>query len=118
MPWCPDCHTEYDPGITRCADCGADLVQNDPASLAGPAPVLVYEAGTASEAQVVEATLESEGIPAFVQPTSMAFPGESIVHDSSPDLDVYVPADLAHEAEDVLREPPISEEELAEMAES
>lgn len=26
MPWCPNCKTEYQEGIEKCADCGADLV--------------------------------------------------------------------------------------------
>jgi hypothetical protein len=27
---CPQCHAEYRPGFTRCADCGVDLVQDQP----------------------------------------------------------------------------------------
>jgi len=28
MPWCPECKNEYKEGITKCADCGADLVDS------------------------------------------------------------------------------------------
>lgn len=28
MPWCPNCKFEYKEGITKCADCGADLVDS------------------------------------------------------------------------------------------
>lgn len=28
MPWCPNCKFEYKDGITKCADCGADLVDS------------------------------------------------------------------------------------------
>ena len=30
MPFCPHCHTEYTMGVTRCADCGVDLVDQLP----------------------------------------------------------------------------------------
>ena len=118
MPWCPDCRTEYDPGIAVCADCGADIVNELPPIRIGPPPKVVYIASTASEAKIVEATLESAGIPAFVQPTSVAWPGESITDFNSPDLDVLVPADRLIEAQAILREQPVDEEELERLADS
>ena len=30
--WCPKCKTEYIDGITKCADCGVDLVEELPAT--------------------------------------------------------------------------------------
>ncbi len=30
MPWCPNCKTEYQEGIEKCADCGSDLVDELP----------------------------------------------------------------------------------------
>lgn len=30
MPWCPKCKNEYVEGMTRCADCGSELVQELP----------------------------------------------------------------------------------------
>jgi len=78
----------------------------------------VYTAGTAAEAQIVEATLESAGIPAFVQPTSVAWPGESITDFDSPDLVVLVEADRLIEAQAVLNEQPVDMEELGRLADS
>lgn len=34
MPYCPNCQTEYVPGVTRCADCGVALVDHLPTSQA------------------------------------------------------------------------------------
>ncbi len=31
MPWCPKCKTEYREGFKICADCGSELVLNEPA---------------------------------------------------------------------------------------
>lgn len=118
MPWCPDCKTEYDPGIAVCADCGADLVDELPQIRIGPPPEVAYVANTAAEAQIVEATLQAAGIPAFVQPTSVAWPGESITDVGSPDLAVLVPADRLTEAQEVLHEQAVDEEELARLADS
>ncbi len=28
--YCPECHAEYQEGITECADCGVDLVDKEP----------------------------------------------------------------------------------------
>lgn len=30
MPWCPKCKTEYREGFTVCADCGSELVEDEP----------------------------------------------------------------------------------------
>jgi hypothetical protein len=98
MPWCPDCHIEYDPGIAVCPDCGANIVAELPYIPLGPPPVVVYEANTATEAQIVKATLQTAGIAAFVQPSTAALPGQSITDDESPDLQVLVPPDRLVEA--------------------
>lgn len=31
MPWCPKCRTEYRAGFSKCADCGSELVAEEPA---------------------------------------------------------------------------------------
>ena len=66
---------------------------------------------TAAEAQIVKATLKSAGIPAFVQPATIALPGESITDTDSPDLEVLVAVDRLTEARAVLCEQVADEEE-------
>src|SRR5258708_39658164 len=41
MPWCPDCHIEYHPGIAVCPDCGAEIVADPPYIPLDP-PALSY----------------------------------------------------------------------------
>lgn len=118
MPWCPDCRLEYDPGIAVCPDCGADIVEELPEIRIGPPPEVVFTAATAAEAKIVLATLESAGIPAFVQPATVVLPGESITDDESPDLDVLVPVDRLTEAQAVLHEQLVDEEDLGRLADS
>jgi hypothetical protein len=118
MPWCPDCRTEYDPGIEFCSDCGAALVATLPPQDEGEEPVVVLDADSAIEAQVAKATLEAEGIPAFVQTPTLAIPGDNLVDDDNPEREVLVPAELADEAADILHTPPLSEEELTALEEA
>ena len=33
MPWCPKCKSEYRQGFTVCADCGSELVEEEPADV-------------------------------------------------------------------------------------
>lgn len=40
MPFCPECNTEYRPGFDTCADCGAELVEQDPLPRPKPLPPL------------------------------------------------------------------------------
>ena len=78
--WCPSCRAEYREGISRCADCGTDLVDALPSppspprktrpSVTGPfSPdddVVELLTTTAVEAEVTAAHLRSDGIPAVV----------------------------------------------------
>ena len=41
MPWCPKCKNEYIEGITTCADCGVELVEELPAETDPGAPVIL-----------------------------------------------------------------------------
>ena len=66
MSWCRQCRTEYDEGIERCADCGANLVPDLSTPLADP-PVVVFYAKSVSEAEIAQATLRAEGIDSYVQ---------------------------------------------------
>jgi hypothetical protein len=80
---------------------------------AGEEPVVVLHAESANEARVVEATLEAEGIDAYVHPPSFVLPQHSNVVDSdNPELDVLVPAEDADRAVEILRAAPLTDEEL------
>ncbi len=115
MPWCPECRTEYDPGIATCADCGAALVDELPPEPEDD-PVVALEAHDITEAQIAEATLEAEGIPAYVQAPGSLVPNVDPMADEPPELEVLVARDDAEAADAVLHEPAISEEELASLS--
>jgi hypothetical protein len=120
MPWCPTCGTEYETGIAQCADCGSLLVDQPPAIQGDPnePTVVVLEARSMMEAQVAEATLEAEGIDAYVETTASPAPNVGVMGDDVPELEVIVAADDAARAQQILQEPPLSDEELAQLAES
>ena len=45
MPWCPNCKNEYREGITECADCGVELVDELPEEedeYKEPVPVVMF----------------------------------------------------------------------------
>lgn len=66
MPWCPHCKTEYQPGITRCADCGASLVPDLPEEkppVFDGQPVLLTEVQHDAEAILLVQLLQDNGIP-------------------------------------------------------
>jgi hypothetical protein len=75
MPFCPECRTEYVPGITTCADCGAALVDQRPAPVRPPETggdlVAVFDAPDQFVAATVEALLLHEGISAVVRSRQM-----------------------------------------------
>ena len=116
MPWCPTCRVEYEEGRTACSDCGASLVEILPPEPAEP--VVVFEANSAVEAQIAEATLEAEGIPAYVQAPQSLVPNVDAFGDEPPELDVMVSAENADRAAAVLSSPAVSEEELGALAEA
>lgn len=117
MPWCPVCRVEYEAGRTACENCGAALVEAAPGEVEGAEPVVILHAQTANEARVVEATLEAEGIEAFVQPPATVLPQYGTIVDESPELDVLVAAEDVGEAAAVLNSGAVSDEELAAEAE-
>jgi hypothetical protein len=86
----------------------------------GADPILIYEAATNEEAEVVRITLEAAGIPAVLQFASNN-PVFGAVDDRLGDVwmnGVYVPAGYAEAARAILNAPPVSDEDLAEEAEA
>ena len=69
MPFCPNCRTEYIPGIRQCADCGDALVDQLPEEDQGEAFQLVRLHSFPGEvyANMVGEALEHKGIPYLVQ---------------------------------------------------
>ncbi len=69
MPFCPNCRTEYIPGIQQCADCGETLVDQLPEEDQGEEFQLVRLHSFPGEvyANMVGEALEHEGIPYLVQ---------------------------------------------------
>jgi hypothetical protein len=61
--FCPNCRTEYRAGITICADCGAELVNElppDHSDIAGP--VTVLETGNLAVLELAKSMLDEAGI--------------------------------------------------------
>lgn len=69
--YCPGCDIEYEPGITRCPACGAELVEPPPP--AGEAGeewvdlVTVLKTADASLLLVAKSLLDAEGVPSFAE---------------------------------------------------
>lgn len=70
--FCPTCEAEYEPGITRCTDDGAELV--DRLSVAGGAHdgsdarfVTLHTLSSPAEAEMVNDILQQNGIRSVVQ---------------------------------------------------
>lgn len=89
MPWCPHCRTEYRPGFTTCADCGAPLVEEPPPSpgkevgtlLDRPGrrplcePALLTRLPDGLQAGALAELLEKNGLPSYIQ--ELAFAGRA-----------------------------------------
>ena len=68
MPWCPNCKTEYREGITHCADCKTELVEEyKDAVLQNATAMLVnVEAGDYSVAKKLHDFLAYSGITSVI----------------------------------------------------
>lgn len=116
MPWCPECRAEYQAGASTCSDCEVALVD-----VLGPGPaepVVLLKARTADEARIIVATLEAEGIQAYVADPATVIPASNTVPDISDEFDVLVPGDELAQALQVLAEPAVTEAELTEAEET
>ncbi len=110
MPYCPDCLTEYVEGITKCDDCGADLLPGSPPEAPPSAElpdfrnsrlvaVHIFSGATALlDADVARSILKAQGIPCIL-------PGETSA-ELLPVLDVpvLVREEDAKESAQILRE--------------
>ena len=84
MPYCARCLTEYVEGISKCEDCGAELLPGSPPAgppvfdLAGEKDVKLgcirtFSGGTAQmDADLARNILQTQGIPSLLQGESSA----------------------------------------------
>lgn len=98
--FCPECGTEYQPGILRCADCDVALTSEAP-----PEPQVewadyqtVMTTRDHSELAVAKSLLESAGIPFFA-----CHEGTENLLATGP-VELQVPPDSAADAAELLRE--------------
>ena len=75
MPWCPDCHYEYQPHVAACPDCGSALVNTPPEEPAGSPDIELQELPPIPGrhyASMLTEVLEKENIPFLVKDTFMS----------------------------------------------
>lgn len=68
--FCPVCGDEYQPGHTRCADCGVALTDKPPRTIEDEPPyelTTVLETGDQSLVAVAKSVLEGAGIPCIAR---------------------------------------------------
>lgn len=106
MPWCPQCKTEYRPGVTHCADCGCPLVEQLPQEeicFSGE-PVLLTEVTHDAEAVLITQLLEDNGIPVLrhgcneADHLSMLYTGATLCGQK-----LYVSADQLSRAKELIQ---------------
>ena len=100
--YCPKCHVEYVPGVTRCADCDVELVEVLPAAKPGRRDsnddlVTVFSSHDPGLAAVAESLLQSADIRFSVRGMLLPYPGAFPV-------DLQVLAGDADEARRILAE--------------
>ena len=74
MPYCPDCRFEYKEDVSKCPDCGADLVDELPKESTPGSPNFVPLRNLPSRfhAQMLEEALKNEGIPSMIKGDELA----------------------------------------------
>jgi hypothetical protein len=67
--YCPTCRSEYEPGVTRCAECEAALVENLPEDARADAEEFVplREVNDPDELAVLQSVLDAAGVPYMLQ---------------------------------------------------
>lgn len=113
MPFCPKCKTEYEEGVTTCADCGEKLVRNlpkEPKSKDAPyidddKEAFLVSVSEGFDTQMIEGSLRSANIP-FVKKGHSGPEGFSR-YDYKYEcvgVDFYVPAKLLEKAKALIPE--------------
>jgi len=105
MPWCQKCKTEYRGGVTRCSDCGSELVEvlqqieeypkNDSESF-------LMSVRDRIEADIVEGFLNSNGIPVLRKYKGAGAFVDLYLGISYTGVDLYVPRSMLEHAKEIL----------------
>ena len=109
MPYCPRCRLEYRPGVKRCPDCNAELLDGSPPEPEvshGVPLVRLCVVADPSEGGVIQAALAESGIPATVRRHGPITGELGRVTDGMTEdyAIVSVPEDRLEEARDLLKE--------------
>ncbi|OQX91984.1 MAG: hypothetical protein B6D58_05290 [candidate division Zixibacteria bacterium 4484_95] len=95
MPFCPKCGVEYPPGITRCPDCGCELVDTLPGKEESidfdSEPIMLCKTGDMLSVEFLEEALKSEGIPCLIQSRHGSLKGLLPIEHGEKTIMVYVP---------------------------
>lgn len=95
--YCPECRSEYQSGVSRCEECGVELVDALPADdHSGPDMVQVLRTNNQSLLVTFRTTLEAAGIAHTVR-------GAEAASLMPLNATVFVPADRAEEARELLQ---------------
>jgi hypothetical protein len=68
MPYCPDCHYEYQNTVSECPDCATELVEALPDHRERPLRLVELHRGYTPEVRILEEALRQEGIASLVRP--------------------------------------------------
>ena len=91
MPWCPKCKTEYEQGYKNCADCKALLVEELEKEILDH-EVYLTTVNDSVDADVIEALLNSNGIPVLRKYREAGGYLSICMGNSSTGIDIHVPS--------------------------
>lgn len=102
MPFCPKCGAEFIEGVTKCSDCGVELVASPPPLDQKEQPELnlveVWRASHELEAQIIRGLLESHGIDCALKGEAVRLT-HSIAVDGLAEVKILVRPEDAEKAE-------------------